>query len=97
GVKNIDEGLNSLSKESSSIKEGLSSLNDGTSKLNAGLGNVSAGMSELDKEHEDLCKLAKLLSSSSDPQVKMLAQGVLEEGKAIKSLDGALKESSKAT
>ena len=97
GVKNIDEGLNSLSKESSSIKEGLYGLNEGTSKLNAGLGNVSAGMSELDKEHEDLCKLAKLLSSSSDPQVKMLAQGVLEEGKAIKSLDGALKESSKAT
>lgn len=86
GVTEMNNGLKKLGSEGTNIQNGLQQLNGGTKELNSGLSAVSKGLGELNQGHEQLVQLAQLLQNNSDPNVVALAQGVISEAEAIKSL-----------
>ncbi|CCQ92959.1 exported hypothetical protein [[Clostridium] ultunense Esp] len=86
GINNLNHGFNEIKTETQNIQEGISSFNQGTKEVNKGFEQLKDGLNELNSNHKDLVTLAESLSSSNDPRVRALAEGVIKEGIAIDAL-----------
>lgn len=86
GINNLNHGFNEIKIETQNIQEGLSSFNAGTKEVNKGLEQLKNGLNELNSNHKDLVALAESLSSSNDPRIRALAEGVIKEGITIDAL-----------
>lgn len=93
GIDELNNGVNKLASEGGNIEAGISGLNDGIKELNNGLENLNSGLGEMNKAHGNLVQLAQSLISSNDPRVKALAEGVINEAKAIDELSQGLNQS----
>jgi putative membrane protein len=93
GVEEVNGGINKLNLESGNIETGISGLNDGIKEINGGLENLNRGLGEINNGHSNLVQLAQSLISSDDPRVKALAEGVINESKAIDELSQGLNQS----
>lgn len=87
GLEEISGGINTLSLQSNNIENGIKELDNGTKDLAGGLGQLSDGLEELNMGHSNLTGLAQDLLASSDPRVKALAEGVIDEAQAIEELN----------
>lgn len=93
-VKDFNAGLTTLNNESKKIEMGLSGLNAGATELGQGIDGLSNGLTQLNTGHGQLTELAKSLANSSDPMVKALAEGVIQESVAISGLSQGAKQTS---
>lgn len=92
GVNDINTGLTTLNQQGNNMNLGLASLSGGITELKNGLDGLSGGLSQLNAGHGQLVELAKSLSSSSDPKVRALAEGVIKEGISITALSQGANE-----
>jgi len=94
GLGQITAGVESLAEESSTIYEGIGELYGGLKKANTGTGEISDGLNQLNEGHEKLMLLAALYANSSDPLLRQLAQGIIQEGESLALLNAGLKDTS---
>ncbi len=86
GLNGLYNGFDQLSTKGKDIYEGLGSLYDGTKSISNGISGLSIGMQQLEGNHQKLVQLAMLMKDSSDPMVKAMAQGIIEEAQAMNAL-----------
>ncbi|MBN2852311.1 MAG: hypothetical protein JXQ23_06190 [Clostridia bacterium] len=89
GLTQFEAGLIELDNAGNDIATGLGSLSENGTALNGGIAGLSAGMTSLSNGHEQLFNAASALIKSNDPAVRALAQGVIDEYEAIKTLEGS--------
>lgn len=94
GINQISSGMGVLSTRGSELYDGLDRLHNGLKNTNSGAKNLTEGYNELYKNHNELAKLAKMYASSSDPMVRMMAEGIIKEGEAMGKLNLGLNETS---
>lgn len=93
GIEELNGGVNKLNSEGENIEAGISGLNNGIKEFDGSLENINRGLGEVNKGHSNLVQLAQSLISSNDPRVKALAEGVINEAKAIDELSQGLNQS----
>lgn len=86
GVNDTNTGLSTLNAKSGEINTGLNAINEGLGGLSGGISSLDSGLIQLNSSHKQLLQLANALASSTDPNVKALAEGVIGESIAIDSL-----------
>lgn len=94
GINQVSFGMGVLSTKGNELYDGLDKLHIGLKRTNSGTKDLTAGYNELYKNHNELAKLAKIYASSSDPMVRMMAEGIIKEGEAMKELNSGLNETS---
>lgn len=92
GIDAAYQGLDKLYEGSEGTYKGVGELYVGSQNLNEGTRSLSKGISEIRSGHSQLMDLAQELLKSSDPKVRGMAQGIIEEGKALDELNSAAGE-----
>ena len=78
--------INELLNNTNDINKGIEGVNKGANDLYNGISNIDNNMEALKSSHDSLSELAKALSSSPDPNVAALANGILAEKEAINGI-----------
>ncbi|MDF2671977.1 MAG: hypothetical protein K0R09_242 [Clostridiales bacterium] len=86
GIDAAYQGLDKLYQGSEETYKGVGGLYDGSRNLSKGTKELSNGITELKEGHSQLVALAQELLKSTDPRVRGMAQGIIQEGKALEEL-----------
>ncbi len=95
GLKNYTDGAIGLASGSADVMRGLDELSANSPGIASGIMNISSGLSSLSASSGDLKALAQSLSSSPDPSVQALAQGMLQTLGTVGQFSSGLDEASK--
>lgn len=92
GIGGASQGLDKLYAGSQENYKGVQKLYEGSKSLSKGTDELSKGISQLKEGHSQLAALAQELLKSTDPRVRGMAQGIIEEGKALDALNSGAAE-----
>lgn len=95
GLKRFTDSAASLASGSANVMSGLDELSANSSQIASGISDISSGLSSLSASSGDLKALAQSLTSSPDPSVQALAQGVLQTLGTVGQLSSSLDEASR--
>lgn len=95
GFGQISSGMEALSQKGNELHAGIGQLSGGIKELSTGTKALSGGLDQLTEGHTQLMQLAGMYANSSDPMLRQLAVGIIQEGEGLKSLNAGLKEGSK--
>lgn len=87
GIDAAYQGLNKLYIGGEETYKGVGSLYNGSKNLSKGTKELSRGISDLKEGHSQLVSLAQELLKSADPKVRGMAQGIIDEDKALEALN----------
>lgn len=97
GIGTAYQGLDKLYAGSQETCKGAGSLYEGSKSLSKGANELSKGISQLNEGHKQLVALAQEMQKSPDPRVRGMAQGIIEEGKALEAINKGAGELSSGT
>ncbi len=89
GIDAAFQGISKLYGGSTETYKGMGELHNGAENLSKGTNELLGGIAELKKGHSQLAGIAKELLEDPDPRVRAMAQGIIEEEKALTELNGA--------
>lgn len=95
GFNQLTSGMEELTAKGEELYGGLGQLHGGLQSASTGTKELSGGLDQLAGGHSQLMQLASAYANSSDPMLRKLAEGVIQEGDALNKLNAGLKESAK--
>lgn len=92
GLKEFNGGVITASGGLNEATSGLSQLNQNSDQIISGYSELYMGLSGLQQGHEQLVLIAQSLLQSSDPNMRTLGQGIIEENEGLKNILGGFSQ-----